>query len=163
MDTRSVFWPKKKKKVIVSLLCFWFISVAHPVEGLFPHYFLSQHPMCFLYSFSQNLLFHTNWVVSLPTLCSELREITTKSLFFGCMCGTWKFLDQGLNPCHSSDLNCCSDNTGSLTSFSTKEPHNHVSFLLGSYSSGIGQSVIKNSSESGLYCFLIWCQGWTVF
>ena len=42
-------------------------------------------------------------------------------LFFVCSCGTLKFPAQGLNPCHSSDPSCCSDNSGSLTHCATRE------------------------------------------
>ena len=35
--------------------------------------------------------------------------------FFGCTHSMWKFLDQGLDPCHSSNLNHCIDNAESLT------------------------------------------------
>ena len=35
--------------------------------------------------------------------------------------GMWKFLGQGSNPCHSSDLSCCSGNTCTLTCFITRE------------------------------------------
>ena len=34
---------------------------------------------------------------------------------FGCTHGTWKFLGQGLNLCHSRDPSHSSDNAGSLT------------------------------------------------
>ena len=37
--------------------------------------------------------------------------------------GMWKFLDQGLNLCHSSDKSCCSDNARSLTHCATRELH----------------------------------------
>ena len=33
----------------------------------------------------------------------------------------WKFSGQGLNPCHSNDLSCCSDNARSLTHSTTRE------------------------------------------
>ena len=36
-------------------------------------------------------------------------------IYYGCTCIMWKFLGQGLNPRHSSDLGCCSDSAGSLT------------------------------------------------
>ena len=36
-------------------------------------------------------------------------------LFFGCTCGMQKFLGQGLNPCHSSDLSHSIDSARSLT------------------------------------------------
>ena len=35
--------------------------------------------------------------------------------------GRWKLLGQGSNPCHSSNLSCCSDNARSLTSCTTRE------------------------------------------
>ena len=35
--------------------------------------------------------------------------------FFGHTWGIWKFLGQEWNPCHCSDVSCCSDHTGSLT------------------------------------------------
>ena len=38
-------------------------------------------------------------------------------------------MGQGLNPCHSSDLNPCSDNTGSLTCCTTKEVQNVPAFM----------------------------------
>ena len=41
--------------------------------------------------------------------------------FFGCIHGIWKFLDQGSNPYHGSDLSCCSDNAGFLTHYATRE------------------------------------------
>ena len=41
--------------------------------------------------------------------------------FFGCACGVWKFLGQGSNLCHSSNLSHCSDNARSLTFCTTKE------------------------------------------
>ena len=34
-------------------------------------------------------------------------------LFFVCACSIWKFLGQGFDLCHSSDLSCYSDNTRS--------------------------------------------------
>ena len=34
---------------------------------------------------------------------------------FGCSCGTWEFLGQGSNPCHSSNPSHSSDNARSLT------------------------------------------------
>ena len=40
---------------------------------------------------------------------------------FGQALSMWKFLGQGLNPCHSSDLNPCSDNAGSLTHCAARE------------------------------------------
>ena len=49
-------------------------------------------------------------------------------LLFGCfltVClagsGMWKFLGQGSNSSHSSNLSCCSDGAGSLTSYTTRE------------------------------------------
>ena len=36
------------------------------------------------------------------------------SVLFGCAHGMWKFLGQGSNPCHSSDLSCCNDNVRCL-------------------------------------------------
>ena len=33
----------------------------------------------------------------------------------------WKFLGQGLNVHHSSNLVCCSDNAGSLTCFAARD------------------------------------------
>ena len=48
--------------------------------------------------------------------------------FFGLTWGMLKFLGQGSNPCHSSDLSCCSDNAGSLTCRATRElPNLHFS------------------------------------
>ena len=41
--------------------------------------------------------------------------------FFGLACGMWKFLGQGLNLCHSSDLSCCSNNGRSLTHCTSRE------------------------------------------
>lgn len=40
---------------------------------------------------------------------------------FGCTWGTWKFPGLGLNPHHSSNPGHCSDNTGSLTHWTTGE------------------------------------------
>ena len=42
---------------------------------------------------------------------------------FGCTCSTWTFLGQELNPCHSSDPSHCTDSTGSLSRFTTRELH----------------------------------------
>ena len=41
--------------------------------------------------------------------------------FFGCTHGTQKFTGQGLNLCHGGDLSHSSDNTGSLTHWTTRE------------------------------------------
>ena len=41
--------------------------------------------------------------------------------FSGCAYGTWKFLGQGSNLCHSSDLSRCSDNARSLTQYATRK------------------------------------------
>ena len=41
--------------------------------------------------------------------------------FFGHTLGMWKFLGQGSNPSHNSNLSCCSDNTRDLTSFASRE------------------------------------------
>ena len=51
----------------------------------------------------------------------NLVSTQVNNFFFGCTCGMWKFLDQGSNPCHSSDLGCCSDNTRSLTRCTPRE------------------------------------------
>ena len=47
--------------------------------------------------------------------------------------GIWKFPAQELNPLHCSDLSCCSDNTGSLTHYATRELHvlHFVCFVAG--------------------------------
>ena len=45
----------------------------------------------------------------------------TTLLFFGCTCGMWKFLGQGLNSHHSSNQSHSGDNTGSLTCWATGE------------------------------------------
>ena len=42
-------------------------------------------------------------------------------IVFGCTLSMWKFLGQGLNLRHSSDLSHCSDNWGSLTCCATRE------------------------------------------
>ena len=50
-------------------------------------------------------------------------------LFFFFFChthGMWKFLGQGLNPCHSSDPSCCSDNVRSITRAATGELQNRL-------------------------------------
>ena len=41
--------------------------------------------------------------------------------FFGCTHSIWKFLGQGSNLRHTSDLSCCNDNTRSLTHCATRE------------------------------------------
>ena len=41
--------------------------------------------------------------------------------FFGHAYSIWQFLGQGLNARHSSNLSCCTDNTGSLTCCTTRE------------------------------------------
>ena len=49
--------------------------------------------------------------------------------FFGCICSMWKFLGQGLNPCHSCSPSYSSVNSGSLTSCSTRELLSFVRFF----------------------------------
>ena len=49
--------------------------------------------------------------------------------FFGYSCSMCKFLGQGSNPSHSSDLSHCSDNTESLTCCAPRElpfPHSYL-------------------------------------
>ena len=41
--------------------------------------------------------------------------------FFNHSLSMWKFLGQGSNLCHSNNLGCCSDNTGSLTRCASRE------------------------------------------
>ena len=41
----------------------------------------------------------------------------------------WKFLGQGLNLSHSSNLSCCSDNARSLTCCTTRELPEKIIFL----------------------------------
>ena len=43
------------------------------------------------------------------------------SFFIDHACGMWRFLGQGSNPSHGSDLSRCSDNAGSLAHHSTRE------------------------------------------
>ena len=62
-------------------------------------------------------------------LWGDWNFVISLSLFFCHICGIWKFLGQGLNPNHSSNLNCYSDNAGSLTCFTTRELLN-ISFVL---------------------------------
>ena len=50
--------------------------------------------------------------------------------FFCYTPGMWKFPDQRLNPCHSSNPSCCSDNTGSLTPCAMREFPRSFTFLL---------------------------------
>ena len=47
---------------------------------------------------------------------------------FFAMLLAWKFLDHGLNPSHSSDQGCCSENTRSLNCRATRELSASVSF-----------------------------------
>ena len=50
--------------------------------------------------------------------------ISELSVVFGCcwvLCGICKFPGKGLNLCHSSNLDCYSNNTGSLTHCTTRE------------------------------------------
>ena len=42
-------------------------------------------------------------------------------LFFGCICGMWKFLGQGLNLCHTNNPSHCSNSAGSLACSATGE------------------------------------------
>ena len=57
-----------------------------------------------------------------------------RSLFFffpGRAWGMWKFPGQGSNPCHSSNLGCCNNNTRSLADCTTRELHMELfSFLM---------------------------------
>ena len=48
--------------------------------------------------------------------------------FFGHTCSIWKFPGQGLNPCHSSNPSCYSENARSLTSCATREKSNSSNF-----------------------------------
>ena len=43
--------------------------------------------------------------------------------FLGCTFSMQKFLGQGSNPCHTSDPDCCNDNTRFLTCCITRELH----------------------------------------
>ena len=52
-----------------------------------------------------------------PGLCSPRITTFIYLFIFGLACGMWKFLDQGTNPCHSSNPSCWSDNTGSFIIF----------------------------------------------
>ena len=49
---------------------------------------------------------------------------------FGCACGMHKFLGQGLNLCHSSDLSHCSNSAGSLTHWTTRELPEYYSSMV---------------------------------
>ena len=51
----------------------------------------------------------------------QVQRMISAFLFFGHAHGMWKFLGQGSNPCHSSNLNHCSDITPSLTCCATRE------------------------------------------
>lgn len=58
---------------------------------------------------------------------------STLAFFFFFLChtgGTWKFLEQGSNPHHSSHPNRCSDNTGSLAGCVTGELRAVISWFL---------------------------------
>ena len=59
------------------------------------------------------------WVTCLTeliTLCKAVdANCTSKKIGGGRAHGTWKFLGQGSNLCHSSDPSCYSDNTRSFT------------------------------------------------
>lgn len=55
-------------------------------------------------------------LISFKDLRNPLRRIP----FFGHACGMRKFLDQGLNSHHSSDLNPCSDNAVNFTHCATR-------------------------------------------
>ena len=46
-------------------------------------------------------------------------------LFFCCAHGMRRFQSQGSNPCHSSDLSYCSENTRSLTHHTIRELHTY--------------------------------------
>ena len=52
--------------------------------------------------------------------------------FCGCTHGMQKFPGQGLNPIHSSDFSCCSDNARSLTTRPPGNSHNvfQIRFIL---------------------------------
>ena len=60
---------------------------------------------------------------------------------FGHASSIWKFLGQVLNPCHSSDLNHCSDYTGSLTCYATRE------LLLPSFLSNLASPQLKEKKD----------------
>ena len=49
------------------------------------------------------------------------KKFRKRKFFFGPTCAMWKFLGQGLNPCHSSDLCHWRDSTRSLTCWATRE------------------------------------------
>ena len=53
--------------------------------------------------------------------------LTSHVFFF--WTGMWKFPDQGWKPCHSSNLNHSSNNTGSLTLWATRELHSPLPLL----------------------------------
>ena len=76
----------------------------------------------------------TQWVgtgIKPMSSCILVRFVTTtgskqKLFFFGHACGMRKFPGQGLNPRHSNDPSCYSDNVGSLTRCTTREILNYV-------------------------------------
>ena len=70
-----------------------------------------------------NLLHHSrNSSFILLWLLIDINFVCKKnSFFFGCAPSMQKFLDQGSNPSHSSDLSQTSNDTGSLTCCTTRE------------------------------------------
>ena len=82
---------------------------------------------CFLFSFS---FFSSFWAV--PTGCRS-------------------FLGQELNPCHSSDLSCCSDNARSLSLWAMRELRQLFSFDLAVYFIKIWPSFTGTESKGLRY------------
>ena len=68
---------------------------------------------------------HLTWTLQEPPHCFPCFQPC-------CIHSIWKFLDQGLNPVHSSDPSCCSDNAESLTCCATRKllPEGYFLFYL---------------------------------
>ena len=71
------------------------------------------------------------WKMSFPLLMRSFCLFTSTVClvcFFGCTCSRQKFLGQGLKLSHSRSPSLSSDNTGCLTSCTTRELHHFYSF-----------------------------------
>ena len=75
----------------------------------------------------ENLPNHNVWLQMDPRKKEEWTNRRNPFFFvclfvcFGCTHGMWKLLVWGSNPCHNCNQSHSSDNTGSLTSWATKE------------------------------------------
>ena len=88
----------------------------HYVHNLFSN-FLITYVCAYAYTFfnkfmNVHLLMYILTFITCIFLFCQCTPLSWIFFFFGYTLSMWKFPKQGLNPCHSSNLSCCSDNNG---------------------------------------------------